>query len=43
MIVAVEPVVASVIGITVYNETLTPVKIAGVVMVLAAVLICSKD
>lgn len=41
VIVAVEPVVASLIGIFVYHESVTALKIAGVVLVLAAVLICS--
>lgn len=41
VIVAVEPVVASLIGVFVYHESVTPLKIAGVVLVLAAVLICS--
>lgn len=43
VIVAVEPVVASVIGIAVYNETLTPEKLLGIIFVLCAVVICSKD
>lgn len=43
VIVAVEPVVASVIGITVYHESLTLVKFLGIILVLAAVVICSKD
>lgn len=43
VIVAVEPVVASVIGITVYHESLTVVKILGIIAVLSAVVICSKD
>lgn len=43
VIVAVEPVVASIIGITVYHESLTIVKFLGIVFVLAAVVICSKD
>ncbi len=43
IIVAVEPVIASFIGIFVYNESLTIFKIIGVLLVLAAVVICSKD
>lgn len=43
IIVAVEPVVASFIGILVYNEQITVVKLLGVILVLAAVVICSKD
>lgn len=43
VIVAVEPVVASVIGIAVYHENLTALKILGIVFVLSAVVICSKD
>lgn len=43
VIVAVEPVVASVIGITVYHESLTLIKFSGIILVLAAVVICSKD
>lgn len=43
VIVAVEPVVASVIGITVYHESLTLVKFLGIILVLVAVVICSKD
>lgn len=43
VIVAIEPVVASIIGITVYNETLTLLKLLGVILVLCAVVICSKD
>lgn len=43
VIVAVEPVVASLIGIMIYNEPITPVKLLGVASVLAAVVICSKD
>lgn len=43
IIVAVEPVVASLIGILIYNEDLTLFKLAGVVLVLSAVVICSKD
>ena len=43
VIVAVEPVVASVIGIAVYHENLTALKIIGIVFVLSAVVICSKD
>lgn len=43
VIVAIEPVVASIIGITVYHEVLTPLKLVGVVLVLIAVVICSKD
>lgn len=43
IIVAVEPVAASLIGVLVYHEEMTPVKLAGVVLVLASVVICSKD
>lgn len=43
IIVAVEPVVASLIGVFVYNEEMTLIKFAGVVLVLASVVICSKD
>lgn len=43
IIVAVEPVVASFIGITVYHEELTALKIVGVLLVLSALVICSKD
>lgn len=43
IIVAVEPVVASFIGVLVYNEQITVVKLLGVILVLAAVVICSKD
>lgn len=43
VIVAVEPVVASVIGIAVYHESLTLIKFFGIILVLAAVVICSKD
>lgn len=43
VIVAVEPVVASVIGIAVYHENLTLIKLLGIIFVLAAVVICSKD
>lgn len=43
VIVAVEPVVASVIGIAVYHENLTALKILGIILVLSAVVICSKD
>lgn len=43
VIVAVEPVVASLIGVFVYNESVTAVKLLGVALVLSAVVICSKD
>ena len=43
IIVAVEPVVASFIGVLVYNEEMTLIKFAGVVLVLTSVVICSKD
>ena len=43
IIVAVEPVVASFIGILVYNEDMTFTKLFGVIFVLCAVVICSKD
>jgi drug/metabolite transporter (DMT)-like permease len=43
IIVAVEPVIASFIGVIVYNEEMTVIKLAGVVLVLLAVVICSKD
>ncbi len=43
IIVAVEPVIASFIGIIVYNESLTIFKVIGVLLVLLAVVICSKD
>lgn len=43
VIVAVEPVVASVIGIAVYHENLTALKLLGIILVLSAVFICSKD
>lgn len=43
VIVAIEPVVASVIGITVYHENLTLIKFCGIILVLTAVVICSKD
>ncbi len=43
IIVAVEPVIASFIGIIVYNEPITIVKLLGVILVLSAVVICSKD
>ena len=43
VIVAIEPVVASVIGIAVYHENLTALKILGIILVLSAVVICSKD
>ena len=43
VIVAVEPVVASVIGIAVYHENLTVLKLLGIILVLSAVFICSKD
>lgn len=43
VIVAVEPVVASLIGVFVYNESVTTVKLLGVALVLSAVVICSKD
>lgn len=43
IIVAVEPVIASFIGILVYHEEITVLKIIGVLLVLSAVVICSKD
>ena len=43
VIVAVEPVVASLIGVFVSNESVTAVKLLGVALVLSAVVICSKD
>ncbi len=43
IIVAIEPVIASLIGILVYQEHLTIFKIIGVILVLVAVVICSKD
>ncbi len=43
IIVAVEPVIASLIGILVYHESLTIFKVIGVLLVLLAVVICSKD
>ena len=43
VIVAVEPVVASIIGIAVYHENLTVLKLLGIILVLSAVFICSKD
>ncbi len=43
VIVAVEPVVASLIGVFVYYEQMTTPKIIGIILVLAAVIICSKD
>lgn len=43
VIVAVEPVVASLIGVFVYDESVTAVKLLGVALVLSAVVICSKD
>lgn len=43
IIVAVEPVIASFIGILVYQESITILKILGVLLVLSAVVICSKD
>ncbi len=43
VIVAVEPVVASVIGVAVYHESLTLMKFIGIILVLSAVVICSKD
>lgn len=41
VIVAVEPVVASVIGVFVYREEMTFSKLLGIVLVLAAVVLCS--
>lgn len=43
IIVAVEPVIASFIGILVYHEQITVLKLLGVALVLSAVVICSKD
>ncbi len=43
VIVAIEPVVASFIGILVYQESMTLPKLIGVILVLGAVVICSKD
>ena len=43
IIVAVEPVIASVIGVLVYNEEITLLKLSGIILVLAALVICSKD
>lgn len=43
IIVAVEPVIASFIGILVYQEQITVLKLLGVLLVLSAVVICSKD
>lgn len=43
VIVAAEPVVATVIGITVYHENLTALKLLGIMLVLSAIAICSKD
>ncbi len=43
IIVAVEPVVASFIGIIIYHEELTFLKVIGVLLVLSALVICSKD
>ncbi len=43
IIVAVEPVIASLIGIIVYQEQITALKIVGVLLVLSALVICSKD
>lgn len=43
IIVAVEPVIASVIGVLVYNEEITLLKLSGIILVLSALVICSKD
>lgn len=43
VIVAVEPVAASFIGIAVYHENLTVLKLLGIILVLLAIIICSKD
>ncbi len=43
VIVAVEPVIASLIGILVYHEQMTLSKLVGIALVLVAVIICSKD
>ena len=43
IIVAVEPVVASFIGIIIYHEEMTFLKVIGVLLVLSALVICSKD
>lgn len=43
IIVAIEPVAASLIGIFVYNEQITLIKLIGIAAVLSAVIICSKD
>lgn len=43
VIVAVEPVAASLIGVFVYQEQMTVLKLLGIFTVLSAVVICSKD
>ena len=39
ILASVEPVVATLIGILVFHETLTPVALAGILLVLAAVVL----
>lgn len=43
VVASIEPVVATVVGVTVFSEKLTPIAVAGMLMVLAAIVILSRN